>query len=60
TIKKIISRFSMLRNVDQLYLRNVSINIMQDAVRLQFNCDGTHFVNAENYDNFVSVFTLTD
>jgi CRP-like cAMP-binding protein len=53
SIDKIISRLSDLRNVEDLYLRNVNISIIQDAIRLQFNCDGTHFVSSDNYEKFI-------
>lgn len=50
---KMISRFSFLRNVESLYLRNVKISMIQDAIRMQFNCDGTHIIDSSNFDEFV-------
>ena len=52
-ISDIMSQLSALRNVPEFYLRSVSIGIMQDAIRLQFNCDGTHIVSAEGYQTFI-------
>lgn len=35
------------------YIRNVTISIVQSIVRMQFNCDGTQIVSAENYQQFL-------
>lgn len=53
-LEKMISKFAYLRNVESLYLRNVKISMIQDAVRMQFNCDGTHIIDSTNFDEFVS------
>ena len=52
-LEHMIERFAFLRNVESLYLRNVNISMIQDAVRLQFNCDGTHIIDSTNFDEFV-------
>jgi CRP-like cAMP-binding protein len=52
-IKKIISYLPHLRNIESLYLRNVKISIIQDLIRFQFNCDGTHIVDSTNFDDFI-------
>lgn len=52
-LEKMISRFIFLRNVENLYLRNVKISMIQDAIRMQFNCDGTHIIDSTNFDQFV-------
>ncbi|GMQ89008.1 MAG: hypothetical protein BMS9Abin09_0452 [Gammaproteobacteria bacterium] len=52
-IESIMSKLIELRNVPSFYLRNISINIIQDAIRLQFNCDGTHIVSSEDYQQFI-------
>lgn len=52
-VSGIISRLGDLRNIPEFYLRNFSVGILQDAIRLQFNCDGTHIVSAEDYKNFL-------
>lgn len=53
-LDKMISKFVFLRKVESLYLRNVKISMIQDAVRMQFNCDGTHIVDSTNFDEFVN------
>jgi CRP-like cAMP-binding protein len=52
-IINIISKLSELRSVPEFYLRNFSVGILQDAIRLQFNCDGTHIVSTEDYQQFI-------
>jgi len=52
-IEKIISYLPHLRNIESLYLRNVKISIIQDLIRFQFNCDGTHIVDSSNFDEFI-------
>ena len=53
SIRAVVSRVKELRNIDSLYLRNLMINITQDAIRMQFNCDGTHIVDAVNFGKFI-------
>jgi len=52
-ISKVIGKLDQLRKVPNFYLRNFSINTIQDTIRLQFNCDGTHIVNSSDYENFL-------
>lgn len=52
-IRMALSRLSMLRNIPDFYLRNFTLSCMRDAIRLQFNCDGTHIVSAEDYERFI-------
>jgi CRP-like cAMP-binding protein len=52
-VRTALSRLSMLRNIPDFYLRNFTISMTRDAIRLQFNCDGTHIVGAEDYERFV-------
>ena len=54
-INTVISRLSDLRNIPDLYLRNFSFNITRDAIRMQFNCDGTHIVSCEEYIKFIEL-----
>jgi hypothetical protein len=49
----IISTLQKLRALEEFYLRNATICIVQHVVRLQFNCDGTQLVDAENYRQFL-------
>ena len=48
-----ISRLSLLRKIENFYLRNFSISIIRDTVRMQFNCDGTQIVNAHGFLAFL-------
>jgi len=52
-LTNVISKLTDLRAIPNFYVRNVSIGIVQDAIRMQFNCDGTHIVSAENYQRFL-------
>ncbi|GMR21377.1 MAG: hypothetical protein BMS9Abin36_1977 [Gammaproteobacteria bacterium] len=52
-ISNIISKLTDLRAIPNFYVRNINIGIVQDAIRMQFNCDGTHIVNAENFQRFL-------
>ena len=53
-IIKVIDRLSMLRSIPDFYLRNMEISITRDAIRMQFNCDGTHIVGTEDYEQFLA------
>jgi len=53
SIRTIISKIKELRNIESLYLRNIMISITQDVIRMQFNCDGTHIVDARNFEKFI-------
>lgn len=48
-----ISRLITLRSIPNYYLRNFTISVTRDAIRMQFNCDGTHIVSAEDYQRFI-------
>lgn len=52
-IVEIITSLNRLRSINNYYLRNVTISIVQDLVHLQFNCDGTQIINADYYDKFL-------
>lgn len=52
-ISQVMTKLSTLRNIQNFYLRNFSISMIQDAIRMQFNCDGTHIVSAEDYQQFL-------
>ena len=43
----------MMRKIPNFYLRNFSLSVAQDAVRMQFNCDGTHIVSTNEYGHFL-------
>ncbi len=52
-IPEIIASLKVLRGMEDYYLRNVTICIVQDVVRMQFNCDGTQIVCADVYKQFI-------
>ena len=52
-IKTIIASVKIMRDLPDFYLRNITICIVQDMVRMQFNCDGTQIISAENYQQFI-------
>lgn len=52
-IAGVLSRMIQLRKIPNFYLRNFSIGIMRDAIRMQFNCDGTQIVTARGYHDFI-------
>jgi hypothetical protein len=52
-IRDILSTLNVMREMPDFYLRNVTICIVQDLVRLSFNCDGTQIISAENYKKFL-------
>jgi len=52
-IEKTVGELGTLRSIPDFYLRNIVISITRDAIRMQFNCDGTHIVNAEDYERFL-------
>lgn len=52
-IHKIMSTLKIMRSLPDFYLRNITICMVQDMVRMQFNCDGTQIISAENYQKFL-------
>jgi len=54
-IKQVISTLKQLRDQQGYYLRNVNICIVQNTVRLEFNCDGTQVVKGGNYRQFLEL-----
>ena len=52
-IANTISKLSLLRKIENFYLRNFSISTVRDTVRMQFNCDGTQIVNAHGFQSFL-------
>lgn len=53
-IVRIIDKLQVLRTIPNFYLRNMGISITRDAIRMQFNCDGTHIVSTGDYDRFLA------
>jgi CRP-like cAMP-binding protein len=52
-ITNTLSRLATLRSIPNYYLRNITLGITHDAIRMQFNCDGTHIVSSEDYQRFI-------
>lgn len=52
-LSEILSTLKVLRDMPEYYLRNVTISIIQGLVRMQFNCDGTQIVRADNFKRFL-------
>ncbi len=52
-ITNTISQLGSLRSIPNYYLRNFTISMARDAIRMQFNCDGTHIVSTEDYQRFI-------
>ena len=52
-IHTILSSIKIMRDLPDFYLRNITICIVQNLVRMQFNCDGTQIISAENYQQFI-------
>ena len=52
-IPGILSTVRALREVQEYYLRNITICIVQGIVRMQFNCDGTQIIDAHNFKQFL-------
>ena len=43
----------VMPELPDFYLRNITICVAQDLIRMQFNCDGTQIISAENYQKFI-------
>ncbi len=52
-IISVISTLKALRDMPTYFMRNITINVIQSLVRIQFNCDGTQIISAENYTQFL-------
>ncbi len=52
-IPDILSTVRKLRDIEEYYLRNITICIVQGIVRMQFNCDGTQIIDAHNFKHFL-------
>lgn len=52
-IPNILTTVRKLRDIEEYYLRNITICIVQGIVRMQFNCDGTQIIDAHNFKSFL-------
>lgn len=50
----VLRKLQDLRDIQDFYLRNFGVSMIQDAIRMQFNCDGTHIVSAKDYKRFLA------
>lgn len=49
-VRAILKGFRLLREADEnIYLRAASLNIMNGQVGLNFSCDGTHYMTADDF-----------
>ncbi|MES1998213.1 MAG: cyclic nucleotide-binding domain-containing protein [Pseudomonadota bacterium] len=53
-IAKVIDKLPVLRSIPDFYLRNMGISMTRDAIRMQFNCDGTHIIGTQDYSRFLA------
>ncbi|MDH5469357.1 MAG: hypothetical protein OEY45_07590 [Gammaproteobacteria bacterium] len=53
-ISAVFASLKVLRELQQYYLRNITVCMVQGFVRMQFNCDGTQIINARNLERFIS------
>ena len=52
-IPHILTTVRRLRDIEEYYLRNITICIVQGIVRMQFNCDGTQIIDAHHFRQFL-------
>lgn len=52
-LASVLDRLLDMREIPNFYLRNLGLSAAQDAVRMQFNCDGTHIVSTREYHRFL-------
>jgi CRP-like cAMP-binding protein len=52
-IRNALARLPELRTIPNFFLRNFALSVTREAIRMQFNCDGTHIVGAEDYNRFL-------
>ena len=49
-VRQVLRAFKLLRKVDEtIYLRAASLNIMNGLVGLNFSCDGSHYMSADEF-----------
>ncbi|MBZ0092010.1 MAG: cyclic nucleotide-binding domain-containing protein [Sulfuricellaceae bacterium] len=52
-ISRTIRHLPLLRGIPNYYVRNTTISLIQDAIHMQFNCDGAYIVSADDYERFL-------
>lgn len=53
-ISAVFASLRVLREMQEYYLRNITICMVQGFVHMQFNCDGTQIINARDLKRFIS------
>jgi len=54
-IVSIIARLQALRELPVYFMRNITICLVQRIIRIQFNCDGTQILRAEDFQKFLEL-----
>lgn len=52
-IQTTLANVPTLRTIPNFYMRNFSMSMVHDAIRMQFNCDGTHIISNEDLLDFI-------
>jgi len=52
-IAGVISRLPLLREIQNYYVRNVTVSLIKDVIHMQFNCDGAHIVSTADFVKFI-------
>jgi CRP-like cAMP-binding protein len=52
-VRNVIGKLDMLRGIESFYVRNLSLSMVTDLIRIQFNCDGTHILSSDYYERFI-------
>ena len=53
-VRCILDNLPKLRKIPNFYIRALSLSIMHDSIRMQFNCDGTHIISNRDYEKFLN------
>lgn len=54
-IVSVVSRLQALRDMPVYFMRNITICMVQKIIRIQFNCDGTQILRAEDFQEFLKL-----
>ncbi|MCW9023419.1 MAG: hypothetical protein OQK73_01940 [Gammaproteobacteria bacterium] len=52
-VRTVLSTLKSMRDMPEYYIRNITVCMVQSIIRIQFNCDGTQLISAENYHRFL-------
>ena len=60
-IEPVLAEFRRLRLTDeQIYLRNASINRINGIIGMTFSCDGSHYIDCEDFFRRLDCFGKGD